>query len=185
MVELARRDAIPGLNHTMATLLVILLVLVITIVVLGGALLFLRQRAKARKAAELPTYSEKRLSTSSTHSHHRRNVSVRPSQSIHIYHEKREFSDASSSDSRPGSPTNSLPEIRVTFPEEIDASGKRQSGRVVVVHVGDTGVGLEPAEKLPSYQEGDRFDSIDLERVGGLEKIIEKSVEAGRPLGWR
>jgi hypothetical protein len=169
----------PQLNHTMVTLLTVLLVLAIVTILLAGALLFLRQRKKARRAQSLPAYDEKRISTSSTHSHHRR-VNVRPSQSIHIYHDKELQVDNSSEPSTP----NSLPEIRITFPEEVDASGKRQSGRVVVVHVGDSGVGLEPVgdEKLPSYYqtEGERFQSIDLERIGGLD---EK--ESRTPLGWR
>lgn len=179
-MNLIRRDDAPALNHTMVTLLTILLVLAIITVFLVGALLFLRQRRKARKALGVPQIDEKRLSTSSTHSHHRR-VSVRPSQSIHIYHEK-ELEAASRSSSEPSTP-GSLPEIRITFPEEVDASGKRQSGRVVVVHVGDNGVGMEPAddEKLPAYQqtEGGRFQSIDLERIGGLEE------KKSGPIGWR
>jgi hypothetical protein len=89
-----------------------------------------------------------------------------------VHNEKQEL--VSRSDSPPDSP---LPEIRITFPEEIDESGKRKSGRVVVVHVGETAIGLEPVEALPMYQktEGERFDSIDLERVGGL---VEKSRSA-------
>jgi hypothetical protein len=175
--NLLRRDDGPQLSHTMVTLLTILLVLAIVVVLLAGVLLFLRQRRKAQKAKGLPAYDEKRISTSSTHSHHRR-VAARPSQSIHIYHDKELQVDTCSEPSTP----NSLPEIRITFPDDIDASGKRQSGRVVVVHVGDTGVGLEPVEKLPSYQqtEGERFQSIDLERIGGLDEKQRDS-----PLGWR
>ena len=165
------------LNGTMVTMLVILMVLVAITILLIGALFVLRQPRNARKVRQLPMYVEKRLSTSTTHSNHRR-VSARPSQSIHIFSDK-EF--RVEEPSRPSSPTNSLPEIRITFPEEIDASGKRQSGRVVVVHVGDSGVGLGPVdEKLPAYQrtEGERFQSLDLDRIGGLD-------EKRAPLGWR
>ena len=175
IISLVRRDGAPQLNHTMVTLLTILLVLAIVVVLLSAVLLYFRHRKRAMKAKQSPTYAEKRISTSSTHSHHRR-VTVRPSQSIHIYHEKELQVDDSSEPSTP----SSLPEIRITFPDDVDASGKRQSGRVVVVHVGDNGVGLEPVETLPSYQqhEGDRFHSIDLERIGGLD-------EKRSPLGWR
>ena len=177
-MNLVRRDDSPPLSGTMLTLLIILLILVILTVLLVGALLFLRQRRRARKVQELPIYEEKRLSTSTTHSHHRR-VTARPSQSIHIFHDKEIRVDESSA---PSSPTTLLPEIRITFPEEIDASGKRQSGRVVIVHVGESGVGLEPAdERLPAYQqtEAGRFQSLDLDRIGGL---MEK--ETRPPLGW-
>lgn len=178
-ITLMRRETGPQLNHTMLTLLIVLVILVIVTVLLVGVLLVLRQRRKARKIIELPAYEDKRISTSSTHSNHRR-VAVRPSQSIHIYHDKELRIDDYS---EPSSPTTPLPEIRITFPEEVDASGKRQSGRVVVVHVGDSGVGMEPLdEKLPAYQrtEGERFQSLDLERIGGL---TEK--EMRQPLGWK
>ena len=173
-MSLLRRDDAPQLNHTMVTLLTVLIVLAIVVVLLSGVLLYFRHRRRALKAKELPAHAEKRISTSSTHSHHRR-VTVRPSQSIHIYHEKELQVDESSEPSTP----NSLPEIRITLPDDVDASGKRQSGRVVVVHVGDNGVGLEPVETLPSYQQhaDDRFQSIDLERIGGLD-------EKRSPLGW-
>ena len=180
-MRIFRRHETPSLSHAMVTLLAILLVLLIIIVLLGGALLLLRHRRKTRQALELPLYNDKRISTTSTHStisNHRR-VAVRPSQSIHIYSEKQVIEEAL----EPESPTSSLPEIRITFPEEVDANGKRQSGRVVVVHVGDTGLGLEPVgDKLPAYQinEGGRFDSVDLDRVGGLQ---EKETRP-QPLGW-
>lgn len=173
LASLAVRDtnATP-VNHTMINLLVVLLVLIILALFLVAGLLFLRARRRARKAAELPQYEEKRLSTSSTASTHRR-VMVRPSESIHVYQEKQTLIE--NSNTPPQSP--GIPEIHVTFPEEFDSAGKRKSGRVVVVHVGEHGVGLEPAEGLPAYEkeEEGRFQSIDLERVGGL---VEKARNA-------
>jgi hypothetical protein len=77
----------------------------------------------------------------------------------------------------PDSPTSPVPEIRITFPDEVDESGKRQSGRVVVVRVGEHSVGLEPVqEDLPPYQRdaSDRFDSLDLDRIGGLKEKDSK-----------
>lgn len=75
--------------------------------------------------------------------------------------------------SPPLSPDN-VPEIRITFPDEQDEAGRRMSGRVVVVRVGETGVGLEPLkeEQLPAYEKesGERFHSIDMERIGGLKE---------------
>ena len=75
--------------------------------------------------------------------------------------------------SPPLSPEN-VPEIRITFPDEQDEAGQRKSGRVVIVRVGETGVGLEPLkeEQLPAYEKEsrERFHSIDMERIGGLKE---------------
>ena len=79
--------------------------------------------------------------------------------------------------SRPSSPSDSLPEIRITFPEEEDEAGKRKSGRVVIVRIGENGgVGLEPCndDHLPPYQKSDaeRLQSLDLDRMGGLKEKL-------------
>jgi len=75
-----------------------------------------------------------------------------------------------------------VPEIRLTFPEEIDASGKRQS-RVVVVKIGDNGgVGLEPcAEETLSAQTffQTEWKSLDLEKMGGLRDRADE-----KPQRW-
>jgi hypothetical protein len=170
-LSFARRDAgeQPAISHTMVTLLVVLLVLLIVMLCLVAALLFMRQRRRARKLELLPMCDEKRISTSSASSHRR--VMVRPSESVYVYSDKQKFADSPSSAS---SSTSELPEIRITFPEEFDASGKRQSGRVVVVRVGDTSIGLEPVDdqKLPAYADDEKFQSLDIERIGGL---VEKA----------
>jgi len=83
--------------------------------------------------------------------------------------------------SSPTSPMHSpVPEIRITFPDEEDKQGRRRSGRVLVVRVGESGVGLEPLhdeEQLPAYvrESGERFHSIDIERIGGLKEKSEWS----------
>jgi hypothetical protein len=91
--------------------------------------------------------------------------------SIYVYDEK---SSILSSPSSPPLTPESVPEIRITFPDEQDESGRRKSGRVVVVRVGETGVGLEPLkdEQLPAYEKesGERFHSLDMERIGGLKE---------------
>lgn len=69
---------------------------------------------------------------------------------------------------------DSVPEIRITFPEEEDAQGRRKSGRVVIVQVGEAGVGYVrpvPEESLPPYQQLDGFSSVDLDKVGGLKEV--------------
>jgi hypothetical protein len=75
--------------------------------------------------------------------------------------------------SPPHSPTN-VPEIHITFPDEHDEHGRQKNGRVLLVRVGETTVGLEPLsqEQLPAYEkEGNAaFYSIDMDRIGGLKE---------------
>lgn len=96
--------------------------------------------------------------------------SSRRSEPICVYEEKQNLIANST-----GPPPSTVPEIRITFPEEFDDAGRRQSGRVLVVRVGDHSVGLEPLqEELPPYQRhsADRFQSLDLDRIGGLKEKI-------------
>lgn len=156
-------------DSTMTTLLITLLVLIIIALLAVMALLYMRYRRRILREETLPVHNDRRSSTRSNH----RRLQIRPSESIYVYQEKQILLE----DSDPP-PTSPLPEIRITFPEEVDDAGKRQSGRVVVVHVGETSLGLEPySEKLPSYQqtESERFQSLDLDRIGGLK---EKDMEA-------
>lgn len=153
-------------NRLQTTLLIALLTLFVLAVVLVGALFFLRRVRRARKEAEpqLPLY-EKRQSS------HRRLTITTGRESVVVYQEKKDL--LANSSSPPASP---VPEIRITFPDEVDSAGKRQSGRVVVVRVGEHSVGLEPLqEDLPPYErDGDRFDSLDLDRIGGLKEKDDK-----------
>jgi hypothetical protein len=77
--------------------------------------------------------------------------------------------------SPPHSPEN-VPEIHITFPDEHDEQGRRVSGRVVVVRVGDNAaVGMEPLreeEQLPAYEKDSKtqFYSIDIDKIGGLKE---------------
>ena len=160
---------------TMVGLLITLLVLLIVALVGFIALYFLRLRRRSmRQQGSMYDDDEKRTSSSSTSTSNHRRVTVRPSESIVVYQEKQSL--IANSEAPPTSP---VPEIRITFPEELDDGGKRKSGRVVVVRVGEHSIGLEPVseEKLPPYQqdESDRFQSLDLERIGGLK---EKELEA-------
>ena len=167
--HLTARD--DGLDTTHVALLVSLMILVVLALVLIGALMFLRSVRRARKQAEaqLPLY-EKRQSN-----HSRLTITAMPykgRESVVVYSEKEDLMSNS-----PRTPTSPVPEIRITFPDEVDESGKRQSGRVVVVRVGEHSVGLEPVnEDLPPYQRdaSDRFDSLDLDRIGGLKEKDSK-----------
>nr|OQO28526.1 hypothetical protein B0A51_06533 [Rachicladosporium sp. CCFEE 5018] len=170
--HLLPRETHTTISSTMLNLLIAFLVLLIASVLLVGALLYFRQRRRSSKSQlALPLFNEKRTSTSSSHSSHRR-IMVRPSEPIYVVQEKQNLMN--NSDSPPPSP---VPEIRITFPEEVDDAGRRTSGRVVVVRVGETSIGLEPVDdSLPTYQrDGKRFQSLDLDRIGGLtEKEFAK-----------
>jgi hypothetical protein len=77
--------------------------------------------------------------------------------------------------SPPHSPDNA-PAIHITFPDEVDDDkGSIKGGRVVVVRVGDSGVGLEPLhhdDQLPAYERDskDAFYSVDMDQIGGLKE---------------
>ncbi|PSK57856.1 hypothetical protein B9Z65_9058 [Elsinoe australis] len=167
-MRIMARDANGGIfdDPTMSRLLVALLVLVLVGLSISLILLHMRyQRRERERRNSLPQYEEAR--PMSARSNHRR-LAIRP-ESTYVYHEKQAF--LSSTDSPP--PQSPVPEIRITLPEEVDKSGRPQSGRVVVVHVGETSVGFAPYdEKLPAYQqsESDRFQSLDLDRIGGLKE---------------
>ncbi|PYH82316.1 hypothetical protein BO82DRAFT_282204 [Aspergillus uvarum CBS 121591] len=163
----ARDDSSDGLSPAMVDLLISLLVLVLLGLVLIGALLFLRRRRVSRDHSDLPVHNGQCMP-----SHRRFTVSASPNaktESVLVYDEKRSLIENSSSP-----PPSPVPEIRITFPEEEDESGKRKSGRVVVVRISEAGsVGLEPCnDELPPYQTSDaeRFQSLDIERMGGLKE---------------
>lgn len=172
----ARDISSPTMSTTMIDLLIALMVLIFVSLLLVGALYTIRKirRSKAIARQQLPLHNEKTLSN-----HRRLTITATPytrGSSIHVYDEK---SSMISSPSTPHSP-DSVPEIRITFPDEQDAEGRRKSGRVVVVRIGETGVGLEPLkedEQLPAYEKesSERFHSIDMERIGGLKEKAQWS----------
>jgi hypothetical protein len=165
------RDDSRTMSTTVIDLLIALLVLLFVSLLLVGALYTVRRIRKRRAIARqrLPLYNEKDNSSS-----HRLTITTAPygrGSRIYVYDEKSAIPESPTS---PLSPDN-VPEIRITFPDEQDESGRRKSGRVVVVRVGETGVGLEPLnedEQLPAYEKegGGRFHSIDMERIGGLKE---------------
>lgn len=158
----------PTINYLLITLLIIVLLGGLLL----GALYLLKKRRDLLEEPELPVYEEK---PSTRGSHHRRSAIISSNkhpEPIYVYHEKQELMANSSSP-----PLSPVPEIRITFPEEVDPAGKRQSGKVVVVRVGENGAhGLEPVNEVPPpYQQDNRFQSLDLDRIGGLK---EKEMEA-------
>ena len=130
-------------------------------------LLYFRRRRAAQQAALLPTHSRRghqrspTITTAHTYGGQER---------IFVYDEKMNLIANSH-----GPPDGPVPEIRVTFPDEVDQQGQKMEGRVVVVRITDSGnVGMEPLqqEQLPPYQQADsgRFQSLDLNRLGGLRE---------------
>ncbi|CAG8929167.1 unnamed protein product [Penicillium salamii] len=161
----ARDNSDGGLSNTMLDLMIALLVLVLLgLALVGGLLILRRKKRNNRNKNLLPVYNGQ------SPDHRRRlTISTNKTDSVMVYDEKRSLME--NSDSPPPSP---VPEIRITFPEEEDESGKRKSGRMVIVRISDAGsVGLEPChEELPPYQSNDtgRFQSLDIERMGGLKE---------------
>ncbi|EGX50228.1 hypothetical protein TWF173_009905 [Orbilia oligospora] len=151
---LRRSEDAASSNSTIVQLLTALVVLAGLGLLLGGILVVIR-RVKSKNSPTLPT--------------HTRNLTVT---AIPYSSSKRTSWFGNEKSDRPGTPTSPVPEIRITFPEEESADGKRKSGRVVVVQVGEAGAAfvrdIEP-DNLPPYQKGG-FSSVDLSKVGGLKE---------------
>jgi hypothetical protein len=165
-----------NLTPTMLKLLIALVVLVVTSMFLIAGLLVFRwvKRSKKNPDYEDASFGTEKLNSSSNY--RRLTVDTFKTTPAYAYQEKRGLMESSSP---PASPLNGVPEIRITFPDEVDTTGRPQSGRVVVVRMGENNaVGLEPvSESLPPYEKesSDRFQSLDLDRIGGLkEKDLEK-----------
>jgi len=130
-------------------------------------LMYFRRRRNSQQAVLLPTHQRRghqrslTITTAPTHTGQDR---------VFVYDEKMNLIANSH-----GPPDSPVPEIRVTFPDEVDQTGQKMSGRVVVVRITDSGsVGMEPLaqEQLPPYQQADsgRFQSLDMNRIGGLKE---------------
>ena len=141
--------------------------LLLTGALLSLALICLRRKRVAQRQAVLPHY----------HAHsHQRSVSVTNlpnisrNESVFVYDEKMNL--IANTGNRPPA---AIPQIQVTFPDDDEGNVQGRSGRVVVVHVTDTGsVGMSPLqqEPAPPYQRADaqRFQSLDMDRMGGLRE---------------
>jgi hypothetical protein len=156
---LRRSEDAASSNSTIVQLLTALVVISGLGLLIGGALMVVRRIKKKRNGPTLPT--------------HTRNLTVTTIPFTSSGKRTSWFgSEKRNSGSRPGTPTSPVPEIRITFPEEESADGKRKSGRVVVVQVGEAGAAfvrdIEP-DNLPPYNKGE-FKSVDLSKVGGLKE---------------
>lgn len=144
-------------------LLVALLSLLSAGMLLAAALFFIRRYRRTRRDLETGQNSRNIRQLTITA------IPFRDNRRSQMYSEKQALMDNSLP--MPLTP-DSIPEIRITFPEEEDAQGRRKSGRVVIVQVGEAGVGfVRPVpEDLPPYQQHDGFSSVDLDKVGGLKE---------------
>lgn len=165
-------DAEQDASYNMDTIkmMVGVLSLVVLGLLLATILLYFRRVKQQRKMKELgapPSYSDAHhhpgLTIQTTDKHGRSSVFVISKDGQPMLSNPR---------SPPHSPDN-VPQIRITFPDEQDDAGKTKSGRVVVVRMGETSVGLEPVrEELPAYEKenSSQFYSIDMDKIGGLKE---------------
>ncbi|KAK4190406.1 hypothetical protein QBC35DRAFT_80875 [Podospora australis] len=160
-----------GDNDTTVKLLIALLVLVFFALLAFATLVLLRRmrRQKQMMNETLPQYHEIKKSGN----HRRLTIDTGNGRSSVIVFNNNGQPMLANPGSPPHSPDN-VPQIHITFPDEQDDQGRPKSGRVVVVRVGDTTVGLEPLndEQLPAYEKDSKsqFYSVDIEKIGGLKE---------------
>ncbi|KAK2066558.1 hypothetical protein P8C59_000364 [Phyllachora maydis] len=163
-------------DDTVLNLMILLLGLVLVALISGASLVILRKRRQYKTRVEmLPQYHDvaqsknhRRLTIQTSHIDEKSGL---PRSSVIIYSQSGKPMLANPL-SAPSSPDN-VPEIHITFPDEHDEQGRPKSGRVLVVRVGETAIGLEPLqdEQLPAYEkESTQFVAIDLEKIGGLKE---------------
>lgn len=177
-IKVTRGDADDTGNNSVINLLVVILAIIVALgLVLLGVLLVLRRvrRQRMRDNGSPPQYNDV-VHDNSGKNHHRLTIETRNGRSsVIMYNNKGGQQPMLANPSSPPHSPDNVPEIHITFPEEEDESGKRKSGRVVVVRVGDNAtVGLEPLDEdeLPAYEKesSSHFYSIDMDDIGGLRE---------------
>ncbi|KAK4123183.1 hypothetical protein N657DRAFT_450145 [Parathielavia appendiculata] len=159
-------------NSNVINLLIALLVVVFVGLIAFALLVLLRRMRRQKQMMEtLPQYQDvkrtgnhRRLTIQTGNGHGRSSVIVLNGNGQPML---------ANPHSPPHSPDN-VPEIHITFPDEQDEQGRPKSGRVVVVRVGETTVGLEPLhdEQLPAYEKESKtqFYALDIDKIGGLKE---------------
>ncbi|GKT52391.1 uncharacterized protein ColSpa_12572 [Colletotrichum spaethianum] len=165
-----RRDTDGG---DMLNLMIVVLALIFFALLLVSTLFLMRRVRRQQRQEMLPTYQEVKAGARNHH-----NLTIQTSQdgrsSVLYIGQDGRSPMLQNPQSAPHSPDN-VPEIHITFPDEQDEGGRRKSGRVLVVRVGDGGsVGLEPVrdEQLPAYEKDSKsqFYSVDMDSIGGLRE---------------
>lgn len=161
-------------NPSNTDLLIILVSLSFAGLVSAGFIYAVRkfQARRSERRASLPVYSSNNRNIRDL------NIHAPPySRNSYNYYDEKSggYTSSSSSASTPRSP---VPEIRITFPDDVDNEGRELKGRVVVVRVDDKGgVGLEPVhddEQPPKYErDGKKWDELDMDLMGGLKEKKE------------
>ncbi|KAK6066574.1 hypothetical protein SCUP234_11454 [Seiridium cupressi] len=162
-----------GDSDTMMNLMITFLGLAFVALILVAILIVLRRvrRQRAMNNDTLPQYNDIKHEFSS---HNTRRLTITTADgrsSVVVLNGGRPM--LADPNSPPHSPKN-IPEIHITFPDEHDEHGRKQDGRVMVVRVGETTVGMEPVrdEQLPAYEKESShgFYSIDMDQIGGLKE---------------
>lgn len=171
----ARADSPYTFSPVMKILLQLVLAISLVTLISGAGFLLYRayDRKRSRKSA-LPIHHGSKSSEGRLLRHRRLTAAAAPyglSSKAFLGDEKLAAYEEDEHSPLSGSP---LPEIRITLPDEERGRDTRSS-RVVSVTINEMGsVGLEcyKNDQLPTYQktEGDRFQSLDLERLGGLKE---------------
>ncbi|CAK7274475.1 hypothetical protein SEPCBS57363_006182 [Sporothrix epigloea] len=164
-------------EHTITTM-VILLAVVFSGLLLTSSLVMYRRMKRRQQllAMALPQFETKNGSTGSNpHGLTIQTTNANGRQSMLVF--SRDGQPMLANPQSPPSSPDNVPEIRITFPDEHDEMGRRKSGRVVVVRVGEhNAVGMEPLsqeeEQLPAYEKDSKsqFHSIDMDQIGGLKE---------------
>lgn len=181
----SRRGLVDDTNSNLVNLLIALLSLVFLAMVLLAMYLGLRRMrmkkalldAEAQAAAGLPQYRDVSHEIKRTGNHRRLTIETKGGRQSVIVFNRDGQPMLANPQSPPHSPDN-VPEIHITFPDEEDhQTGRRKSGRVVVVRLSEgpgSNVGLEPVsdEQLPAYEKESKsqFYSIDMNQIGGLKE---------------
>lgn len=162
-------DGGSSMSPTIQALLIALVALLALSILLVLALFLVRRLRRNRAIARqtLPTHNCRDRLTITTTPYGRTST-------LYLYDEKSPMIKSKELDDEDdlNSP-DSVPEIRITFPDEQDDAGRRKSGRVVVVRVGEHSVGLEPVkddDQLPAYEREGKWQSIDMNSIGGLKE---------------
>lgn len=161
-------------DETTITALIILLSFIFAGLLLCSALVVIRRMKRQQKLREMTLPQYNAASNNKAHGLTIQTTNADGRSSILVFSKDGQPMLANPL-SPPYSPDN-VPEIRITFPDEQDEMGHNKSGRVVVVRVGETSIGMEPVaeaqEQLPAYEKESKsqFYSIDIDGIGGLKE---------------